>query len=179
MAEINQPQKARPHQKAGRRLQRMIRVDLTPMVDLGFLLITFFVLTTTLSAAKVLPFQVPDDSNGPDNPVAESATLSFIPDEQNRLFVYCGKPSRDSIHEIPFTADAIRNLLAQRREALRQANRHVSQLTMIVKPTDGASFKQFVDLADEAQIGTVTPFFTGEPDPVELQWIQELKQAHR
>lgn len=178
MAEFTNNQTARRTNKGSRKLHRIIRVDLTPMVDLGFLLITFFVLTTTLSSAKVLPFNVPDDSNGPDNPVAESATVSFIPDENNRLFVYTGKPSQDSIYEIPFSASAIREILEQRRAALRRSNRHLSQLTMIVKPTDGASFKQFVDLADEAQIGLVTAFFTGEPDSLELHWIDRLKQEH-
>ena len=47
MAELNMPQ------KAGKRKMHSLRVDFTPMVDLGFLLISFFMLTTTMANPRI------------------------------------------------------------------------------------------------------------------------------
>jgi biopolymer transport protein ExbD len=54
MAEMNLPE------KGGRRRVQPPRIDLTPMVDLGFLLITFFMFTTTLAQNKTLELNMPD-----------------------------------------------------------------------------------------------------------------------
>ncbi len=85
MAEMNMPQ------KGGRRKVQAPRIDLTPMVDLGFLLITFFMFTTTLAQQKTMPLQLPSNerTNTPTVVPAES-TLTLIAVKGHGILYYEG-----------------------------------------------------------------------------------------
>lgn len=85
MAEMNMPQ------KGGQRKIRSTRIDLTPMVDLGFLLITFFMFTTTLANPKVMRINMPSDDK-PDTPTvfAEESTITLIPISGHNVVYYKG-----------------------------------------------------------------------------------------
>src|SRR6478735_9212330 len=91
MAEINAP--ATGSNKPGVRRSKKLstRVDLTPMVDLGFLLITFFIFTTTMSSPKVMKLVMPKDAiNDSETLVANSTALTVIPISDNKIFYYHG-----------------------------------------------------------------------------------------
>ena len=85
MAEIN-------NATAGKR--RSLRVDLTPMVDLGFLLISFFIFTTTLSAMKEVRFYLPAD--GPPVSYGASTSLTLVPAANNRVWYFDGTLDEES-----------------------------------------------------------------------------------
>src|SRR5436189_45117 len=69
------------------------RVDMTPMVDLGFLLITFFVFTATMSTPTALDLNVPKDIKDPKDQteVKESGVLTIMLGKDNHVFYYEGK----------------------------------------------------------------------------------------
>jgi biopolymer transport protein ExbD len=87
MAEIIQSG-ARSKNKKRRPAKHNIRIDMTPMVDLAFLLLTFFVLTTSLSKLKGLDWTFPDFSGDP-TPVKNG--LTFLLTENDRVFYYTGE----------------------------------------------------------------------------------------
>ncbi len=93
MAEINVAS------KSGRR-SSAIRIDLTPMVDLGFLLITFFMFTTTMARQKTIELNMPDNEPT-EHPTAFAAesTITIIAADKHTFYYYSGVPN--DIHTIP------------------------------------------------------------------------------
>src|SRR4249919_1530464 len=79
-----------PGVKKGKKLST--RVDLTPMVDLGFLLITFFIFTTTVSQPTAMKINLPKDVDKPEeqNKVKESAVLTIMLGRSDNIYYYEG-----------------------------------------------------------------------------------------
>src|SRR5688572_18625647 len=75
----------------GKRLPVHLRIDMTPMVDLGFLLITFFIFTTTMGEKKGLNLVMPQP-DGPSSFLNERHALSIVLGKQNEVYVYEGSP---------------------------------------------------------------------------------------
>jgi biopolymer transport protein ExbD len=130
------------------------KVDLTAMVDLAFLLITFFMLTTTLSKPTALDIVKPDVSD----PTAlverrESETMTILLGKNNQLAAYMGLPEK-ATPEVQ-TFQQIRKTILDNKRKVQQATGR--NLVMIIKPTSGAVYKNFVDIMDELNIaGIVT-----------------------
>ena len=85
-----------PGVKKGKKLST--RVDLTPMVDLGFLLITFFIFTTTMSQPTAMKLLLPDDKAKPEeqNKAKESGALTILMGNDNHIYYYEGQLKTDA-----------------------------------------------------------------------------------
>ena len=79
-----------PGVKKGKKLST--RVDLTPMCDLGFLLITFFIFTTTMTKPTAMNLAMPKDTDKPDelNKVKESGALTIMLGKSDVVYYYFG-----------------------------------------------------------------------------------------
>src|ERR1700761_8621614 len=85
-----------PGKSGGRSLSRLpVGVDLTALVDLAFLLITFFILTTTLQKNRVVPLVMPVPDGA--QPVAASRTMTIVLEKGNQALCYLGLPDKPLI----------------------------------------------------------------------------------
>jgi biopolymer transport protein ExbD len=127
------------------------RVDLTAMVDLAFLLITFFMLTTSLSKPLAMDIAKPDkDEKNLDNKleVKQSQTMTILLAKGNKIMWYMGEPGK-STPTIEGFADIRKSLLDNKKKVKESTGKDIM---IIVRPTDGATYKNFVDIMDELTI---------------------------
>jgi biopolymer transport protein ExbD len=127
------------------------KVDLTAMVDLAFLLITFFMLTTSLSKPIAMDIAKPDqEQNDVRLELRASETMTILLGKDNKVAWYMGEigsqPHIEGFSEI-------RKSIIKNKEDLMKARRR--QLIVIIKPTDGSNYKNFVDIMDELNIAGI------------------------
>jgi biopolymer transport protein ExbD len=115
MSEVNTEQKG--PQKKGKPKKMSTRVDFTPMVDLGFLLITFFMLTTTMIKPQTMEIAMPSKAKVPDSEqtkVKASKAITIILGKKNKVFYYMGTRINNVdpvLEATDFSADGIRKVL--------------------------------------------------------------------
>lgn len=131
------------------------RVDMTPMVDLGFLLITFFMFTTTFSKPNVMDLGLPakpkENQKPPDTEIKLSNSISLLLGRDNRIFWHQQDNTTltdQNLNETTFDREGIRKVIEDAKN--RAADK--SKFTVIIKPTDDAVYKNFVDILDEMAI---------------------------
>jgi biopolymer transport protein ExbD len=167
MAEIQNQDKQRK-QSVYRRKKLSTRVDLTPMVDLGFLLITFFIFTTTMHEAKAMKLVVPDDSPVINpNTAPESKTISLILGADNRIQYYQGRDIGDSKFTT-YAASGIRTVISQKIQAVQKKFGPGETPVVIIKPTAASSYKNLVDVLDEMLICDIKKYVLTDADPAEI-----------
>jgi len=127
MAEIIQEEKSKGGKKKAKK--HPPHIDMTPMVDLMCLLITFFMLTTAFAKAKVMDIVLPEKIDTPDEQrsmVAESRNVNIILGPDDRIFWYPGavKPEEYNnnifppLVELDYSATGVRQLLLDKNKTL-------------------------------------------------------------
>lgn len=132
------------------------RVDMTPMVDLGFLLITFFMFTTTFSKPNVMDLGLPakpkeKDRKPPPTEIKLSNSISLLLGKDNKIFWHQQDNTSltdQNLNETTFDREGIRKVIEQAKANAADRNK----FTVIIKPTDDAVYKNFVDILDEMAI---------------------------
>lgn len=149
--------------KKGRGKKSNPRIDMTPMVDLGFLLLTFFVLTTTMNTPKSLPIVMPDkvkDIDLTENPpIAQSKVLTLICADNNRLFWYrrAGDEAdaEANLNLTTYSAEGVRKVIKEQRKAINEkwaSDKDKDPSIILIKLADDSVFSNMVDLLDEMAI---------------------------
>jgi biopolymer transport protein ExbD len=144
--------------------KKSTRVDLTPMVDLGFLLLTFFVFTTALSEAKAMDLVMPYDKVPiVTDKVCESCVLTVILDKDNRIQYYEGSVENNPpAKETGFAPEEIRTVLMQKKASVERVRGSSDQFVLIIKPSAASKFKNFVDITDEVTICQIKRYYIDE-----------------
>ena len=171
MAEIETKRSA---EKKKRFNKKTTRVDLTPMVDLGFLLITFFVFTTTLSTQTVMKVNLPYDKLPVNDLVCESCILTVLLDKNNSIKYYEGAiESNPPVKETGFAPEEIRTILMQKKASVEAIRGSSDQFVLIIKPSAASNFKNFVDITDEVTICQIKKYYVDEIKNEDKRILQE------
>lgn len=159
MAELNNNPNGSEAPKKIRSQKQSVKVDLTAMVDLAFLLITFFMLTTTLSKPTSMDLSMPDD--GPSLPVDENRTMTILVGDQNKAKCFMGTKT-DASKQIDLGTRELRGEIAVRKKevlAYSTAKGKPEQgLIVLIKPDKKSNFGNLVDVLDEMAISEVPSY---------------------
>ncbi|HSQ44773.1 MAG TPA: biopolymer transporter ExbD, partial [Ginsengibacter sp.] len=144
-----------PGVKKGKKLST--RVDLTPMVDLGFLLITFFIFTTTLAEPTSMNLAMPKDTDKPDevNKVKESGSLTLMLGKSNVIYYYYGN---DPTKMQTTGYKDLRKIILDKKKSTPK-----DDLFIIIKPDKDATYKNAVDVLDEMTINDIGRYAMVDP----------------
>lgn len=153
------------------------RVDLTPMVDLGFLLITFFVFTTTMAQSTAMPMNEPKDDPNMQMKVKNSGAMTILLGKGNQVYYYYGQLMPETISQDfkSTTFKGIRQLILDKKKSTP-----IDDLMYIIKSDDQSTFKNAIDILDEMAISDVPPGHYAEVAmlPVEKMLINETEKAN-
>lgn len=110
--------------KGGSKQKKMnARVDFTPMVDMIMLLVTFFMLCTTLIKPQTMEIAMPSDKEDLDeqnqSQIAASKAITILIDGDNTLYYYTGKPDEAKLVKTSYGKDGIRAELLKRNAVAR------------------------------------------------------------
>lgn len=145
------------------------RVDLTPMVDLGFLLITFFIFTTTMSQPTAMKLFLPKDTEKPEeqNKLKESGALTVLLGGNNTVFFYEGILSPDGANFKSSNYKEIRNEIMSKKKSTDPKD-----FMVVIKPSPESTYKNTVDLLDEMTINDVKRYAMVDISDPELQLVK-------
>lgn len=175
MAELNQDSGGKDGGKIRSKKQGG-RVDLTAMVDLAFLLITFFMLTTSLNKPNAMDVTVPDkNEEDPEDrlQVEHDRTTTILLAADNKVVWYSGL--FDEPIEGPVTTDygpdGIREVLLRKLKEVPQATG--KELIVVIRPSDESTHRNLVDILDEMKITNVQLFSLGNIQEMEVEFLRE------
>lgn len=159
-----------PGVKKGKKLST--RVDLTPMVDLGFLLVTFFVFTTTMSTSTAMNMNEPKDDNPEEQmKVKNSGAMTILLGKKDQIYYYYGQLDPNTLSEQFKSTNFkdVRGLIVEKKKATP-----IDDLMYIIKSDSTSTFKNAIDILDEMSISAIPPGHYAEVDmtPAEAELIR-------
>ena len=164
MAEISTATTNRKSRGVKKSRKLSTRVDLTPMVDLGFLLITFFIFTTTMTQPTAMHLNLPADSN--PTPTRVSSVITLLLGKNNNIYYYEGiDPAKGSTTDFR----SIRTILLDKKRRTNPA-----WFEVILKPSADATYGNTVNALDEMKIDDIHHYVLTDITGYEYQ----LMHAH-
>ena len=151
------------------------------MVDLGFLLISFFVITTEMSRPKALHLNMPKGEN-PTTKLGEPNALTVLLDKNNVIYYYHGNwedaVKSNQIYKTSLTAPAeIRKVIREKQQRLDIVNKKEGRkgLMLLIKPGEEASYATIIDMLDEALIHNIEKYAVLKLAQAEKEYLESPK----
>ena len=195
------------HDKHGKKRAKKhsSHVDMTPMVDLGFLLLTFFVLTTQFSKPKTMEINMPVEPKDTTNRTKiddETALTLLLTDKKDKIYYYYGKfkPETAIIKTTDYSRIGIRKVFRERNKTVidqvkqlkdkliahQIADTTYKRMAMnvkgdkkatfvIVKMDDKAKYKSMIDVVDELNLADIGKYALVDISPAEKEILKFFK----
>lgn len=176
MAELDTSSKGGGHKDGKVRSKKQsTRVDLTAMVDLAFLLITFFMYTTTLQKPRAMDLAMPDNSVKTNQlPIAASRSMTILLGSHDKLEWYMGEPGKSAPTVDNYGKDGIRKAIID--NAKQVADTHAGDeklMEVVIKPSDKSTYENLVNILDEMKITNIQIYAIVKITPME---VDDLKK---
>lgn len=179
-----------PGVKKGKKLST--RVDLTPMVDLGFLLITFFMFTTTLSKPKTMEINMPykdeEVQEEEETKIKESTALTVLLSKKHRIYYYEGMATDPTappdVRVTSFKQNkGIRDVIINKVKKVEDLKRSgqlsaKDKTTILIKPDTTSTYEDMVSMLDEMAINDIKVYAIVEITDVDREFITLTEQAN-
>jgi biopolymer transport protein ExbD len=166
------------HKKGGkvRAKKQSTKVDMTPMVDLAFLLLTFFILTSTFNKAKTMEVTMPDKvkDEKEQTKINENDILNLVLAEDDKIYYWTGlTPPAETTN---FSKTGVRKLLLERM-------RDNPKLMVLIKPKDESRYNNMVDILDEMEITNMKRYaivdFTDDDRAIIAGQLEEATETQK
>jgi biopolymer transport protein ExbD len=155
-----------------RSVRKSLRIDMTPMVDLGFLLITFFIFTSTMGESFATKLYMPAD--GTNTKQGESGALTVLLGKDNHIYYYEGRwedaAKSHAVH--PTSYNLQQGLGAVIRQKQQQLGKKRDELMLLIKPMEDATYANVINTLDEVLINSVKRYAITEPTPDEKAFVK-------
>ena len=158
-----------------------LKIDMTPMVDLGFLLVSFFVFTTELSKPVLTNLYMPKD--GDPTPIPESKSLTILLSSNNTVFYYRGDISKAMKNNEVFQSsydetNGIGSIIRKKQNELIKNRIDKKDLVVLIKPGVDCSYKNVISALDEMLINGVTRYAIVDQGADEKSYVAYLNDHH-
>ena len=156
MGMVDTPNERRGPKKAGRQSKRIgFRLDMTPMVDVAFLLLTFFMLTTTFAKSNTMEINIPPETG--EVSIAERNVMTLRIPGDGFAYWSLGEeaPRREPLYD---NSGSSTSLSKELRQLLHDRTSTNKKLVIVVKISEKAKYKSLVDIIDEFNLLKIDRF---------------------
>jgi len=181
MTEINTADPPRLKAGVGRIKKANLKIDMTPMVDLGFLLISFFIFTTEISKPARTNLYMPKD--GDSTKISESKSLTILLDNYDHVFYYNGEIKQaiknNQVFQTSYNeTNGIGNIIRQRQNELKERKIDKKDLVVLIKPAPCSSYKNVINALDEMLINGVSRYVMTNLENEEISFLELPNHNH-
>jgi biopolymer transport protein ExbD len=186
MAELSTSESHKKGPKKVRGKKMSTRIDMTPMVDLAFLLVTFFIFTSTFSKPKVMEVVVPEKNKDTTNlpKVAAKEALTIMLGDNGKVFYYFGLAKPDSMPTIEntnFSPTGIRKVLNDfndktiANQKAAHPDKPAKGPVVLIKPLSTSKYSSLVAILDEMKITNIQIYALVDIQPYEADAIKGIQ----
>jgi len=181
MTEINIADPSRPKAGVERIKKANLKIDMTPMVDLGFLLISFFIFTTEISKPAITNLYMPKD--GDSTKIADSKSLTILLSNNDHVSYYNGDMKaaikNNQVFQTSYDEiNGIGNIIRQRQNELNRRKIDKKSLVVLIKPGRESSYKNVINALDEMLINGVPRYVITDPENEEIGLLELPNHNH-